>query len=573
MKGNAKFNFDPHKTYTVKLKKNNWWWLLLLLLPLILLINFHKHIPYHVVDEQNNTDIAFAVVDAYHTDRQFIGFSPFGFFTHNQLMWQDTADINGKGSFDIRYSLFSKIFYTKKKITFVIHSLTQCFDNDTITTDFFKLSSISDNIFKIKVKQELVNFTIVDSMDNELLPDANVHLYVYSGKQTITLTDTSDARGIASFYIPSCADSIKIETEKHGYKTVAKSGLRSNFAMSDDRKIALPPITTPLVFFVKNKYTKKPVPNAKATVIFDNTSYTVTTNTDGIGKAVIDSVSILSKFKIQVNHPAYHDTITPEYVAENFIKMNDEQRTIYIRPKPGSLTFKNIDKDTKEALPGVLNEVFVNGKKVGDFISNSDGEFDVPNLNPKDKISITSSKEGYFTNSTDIRNKRVSNLKTEKDRTIELEPKLMPRNVKPPKDNCRAHFSGTLLADFYIDNHISYIYKPDKYGEYVGAGEYPSNKVAFPNAVAHTFDAIAVDAGTRVIIYSKPNFQGRVVLDVTGPALINNVKWKNDSRISNINTKKLKDGLQSEFPPSCRRWSNEDMNKWSNGSVKVICTQ
>ena len=112
---------------------------------------------------------------------------------------------------------------------------------------------------------------------------------------------------------------------------------------------------------------------------------------------------------------------------------------------------------------------------------------------------------------------------------------------------------------------------PDQYGEYVGEGEYPSNPAAFPKAVAATFDGIAVDKGTRLILYSKENFQGKVILDIKGPAVINNTKWKNERRIKNFKTKTFSGGLQANFPSSCRQWSKTNMHDWSNGSVKIIC--
>lgn len=573
MKGKANFTFEPTQNqYTVKLKKNNLLWLLLLLLlPLLLLIRFNKHIPYQVIDNQSHIGVAFPIVDMYYNDKNFISFNPFGFLTNKDLIFTDTANATGKGEFIVSYTLFSRFFYPKQNVQFIVRSMTNCFEADTFNRQFFKLSSSKNNIFEIRLNQELINFIVIDSSDNQVLPDAQVVLTSFNGSQQYQVIDTSDASGIVNFYISSCADSFKVEASKYGYKNFVKSGFRSDFNSPDNKTLPLVPIMKPLEFFVKDKFTKKPIPNATATIYFENSSYQITTNTDGIGKAVFDSVAITKKFNIALTHPAYYDTTTEQFTVEDFMKMTEQQRTIFLRPKPGAVTFVNIDSLTKEPLSGVHNEVFVNGQKIDNFISNTDGEFTVPNLKPTDIISINSTFPGYLPNNTDIQNKKVGNLHTIDDRTIQMEPNLNPINEKPPRPNCRAHFSGTLLSDIYIDGHISTIFKPDKYGEYVGEGEYPSNKVAFPNAVLHTFDAIAVDANTRVILYSKPNFQGKILLDITGPALINNVKWKNDSRISAVMTKKLSGGLEAIFPKSCRQWSKENMHKWSNGSLKVIC--
>jgi hypothetical protein len=123
----------------------------------------------------------------------------------------------------------------------------------------------------------------------------------------------------------------------------------------------------------------------------------------------------------------------------------------------------------------------------------------------------------------------------------------------------------------YDDVGISKIYKTDHASEYVGSGEYKSNEEAFPKAVAQTFDGIAIDKGTRLVIYSEKNFKGSVVLDVTGPAIINNVMWKDDPRYSHCNTDTYSGELQRNYPQSVRKWSRTNMRPWSFGSCKITC--
>ncbi len=144
---------------------------------------------------------------------------------------------------------------------------------------------------------------------------------------------------------------------------------------------------------------------------------------------------------------------------------------------------------------------------------------------------------------------------------------------RPPQKNCRVHFAGTLISDKTVYKHISEIYVADDYSEYVGSGFYPNCSSAFPKADYHTFDGIAVDKGTRLIIYSKPNFQGDVLVDVVGPAIINNMLFRNDAQLGDFIHKRFKDPLESNYPQSCRRWSTSNMRLWSNGSCKIICAQ
>ena len=148
----------------------------------------------------------------------------------------------------------------------------------------------------------------------------------------------------------------------------------------------------------------------------------------------------------------------------------------------------------------------------------------------------------------------------------------IPTRPQAPQENCRVFFSGLIVGGQAVQSNISEVYVLDGSSEFVGAGEYPDNTKAFPNSVSTTFDGIAIDAKTRLIIYSKPNFQGQVLLDIDGPVIINNIKWKNDSRYNHCNTDIFPANLQNTYPQSVRRWSNSNMHDWSFGSCKIMCS-
>jgi len=148
----------------------------------------------------------------------------------------------------------------------------------------------------------------------------------------------------------------------------------------------------------------------------------------------------------------------------------------------------------------------------------------------------------------------------------------IPTSPQPPQENCRVFFTGLVVGGQAEPNDISKIYVLDGSSEFVGAGEYPNNTKTFPNSVNTTFDGIAIDAKTRLIIYSKPNFQGNVLLDVVGPVIINNTIWKKDSRYSHCNTDIFPPDLQATYPQSVRKWSNSNMHDWSFGSCKIMCS-
>jgi len=125
-----------------------------------------------------------------------------------------------------------------------------------------------------------------------------------------------------------------------------------------------------------------------------------------------------------------------------------------------------------------------------------------------------------------------------------------------------------------VANHCSIPYQEDRHSEYVGVGRYPRNDKAFPKAISSTFDSVAVDAGTRVTIYSEHDFKGKVLWDRVGPAIVANVRWKNDSyHFGRPYSEKLFEAwpepLNSIFPVSVREFSCSDMHQWNSGSVII----
>lgn len=166
------------------------------------------------------------------------------------------------------------------------------------------------------------------------------------------------------------------------------------------------------------------------------------------------------------------------------------------------------------------------------------------------------------------------------DTPITPKPKPVPidtihdgDDVPKPTENCGVHFSGWYLSDKdrYPWRDCSQIFEDDEFGDYVGQGYYPDNTKILPKSMENSFDAVAVSKGTHLIIYSKPNFEGREVLNVKGPMLIENVYAK--GRYDKLMTYAFKDELQELFPPERRQWSSENMHDWANGSCKIICEQ
>jgi len=143
-----------------------------------------------------------------------------------------------------------------------------------------------------------------------------------------------------------------------------------------------------------------------------------------------------------------------------------------------------------------------------------------------------------------------------------------------PTAGCRVHFSGALMFDQQISGWCSLPYLEDEYSEYVGKGKYASNMRAFPKAIGTSFDSVAVDAGTRVTIYSEPNFKGKVLWDRVGPAIVVNTFYKDIVfHKGRLYSKLLKEEWEGElqvlFPPAVREFSVNNMHTWNSGSLVI----
>lgn len=142
--------------------------------------------------------------------------------------------------------------------------------------------------------------------------------------------------------------------------------------------------------------------------------------------------------------------------------------------------------------------------------------------------------------------------------------------IKERIEKKQVHFTGLVMSDTYWESHTTKAYVSDKYSEFLGPGKYERIGKYLSNPVKYTFDGIAVPPGTRLVIYSGTNFTGNIIVDVTGPAIINNVKWVNDPRYMTANTKMFTPELQYVFPQNTRNWSISNMHNWQDGSIEII---
>ena len=580
--------------YTIKAKRASWlWWLLLLLLlPLLLLIRFEKNVYIKVVNAETKLPVSKAEVN-FRYERSYV-YDSGHFLTRTIVDSVATSDDRGIAGFvKLGYSLYSYIF--KHGSPAFISAANNCYGSDTLIPAFHSLSSNDTLVLELHPLFISIDFKVVDKDDKQPLPGSTVQIISeVLGKQYTDSALTDPGGKVVFKHFPKCGKLAKVTAGLEGYypdSIINKTADDLIGNVDDKRLLQLKPIRKPIEFFVVDCKSKEPIAGATVTIEFDIAGKkivkTITTNVDGKGKGVYDGAHIIAKIHLKGSHDYYKDGELPGWhLVKDFINnvlYPPAKRTFCLEPDQNAITFINIDSLTGKPLANVLNTITINRNGtqiVKTSTSNRNGIFPVT-IEKGDIVSILSQHPpDYEDNNTKVKNADAIRLLEgpQSGRTIPLKPKVFE---KPPRESCRVFVSDCFLGDEVVPNWVSEIYKLDDLSEYVGEGIYPDNTLAFPKSGAgsHTFDGIAIDKNTRVIIYSGRDFQGDVVLDQKGPALIFN-KGRLDGKnklndaqtwIDKFRTKQFKEPLQSAFPPSCRILSNTDMIDWGKGSMKVIC--
>jgi tetratricopeptide (TPR) repeat protein len=124
-------------------------------------------------------------------------------------------------------------------------------------------------------------------------------------------------------------------------------------------------------------------------------------------------------------------------------------------------------------------------------------------------------------------------------------------------------FCGLPITDERIDGITSKAYSDDPYSDFLVPGKYKWLDAELTYSNFQTLDGIAVPEGVRLIVYSKRDFTGNVLLDITGPAIVNNAK----KTIPDVAAAKR---LQEAFPSAVRTVSSSDMELWVKGSALIV---
>jgi hypothetical protein len=440
MKTSFKFK-DDNLEYVIKVYKRNYlWWLLLLLLPLILLIRFEKTIYVKTVD--SNTNKVFPSADVKLDYVKSYLYSNSAFFLNDTVSIIKKSNSSGIAEFKgIKTSIYSYIFNHFTEIN--IQGNGACWQTDTVNKQLHYTHS-GDTVllkFKSKLVQHPIEFQVIDTEDNQPLPESNVTIFSeINGYQYIDSGKTNTNGSVYFKNIPECGKINLVKATLDGYvsDSIVNKSDSKLLSKAKDRIIKLKPIKGTYSFFIIDCRTKQGIPNAKVKVDVENglkkTTKLKYTNVNGVGKG-FDSDWEKAKIHLSASAPYYKNgELVGWHLIRDFIdirKFQNEKRTICLEPNPNAVVFKNIDSLSGLPLAGVKNIIKIKnntGESTEEVFSASDGNFPV-NISIGDIFSISSFFDpDYSANSHTILNKNAIDFiknTNNNDRVIPLKPKMV----------------------------------------------------------------------------------------------------------------------------------------------------
>lgn len=443
------------------------WWLLLLLLPLLLFIKCNKDITVNCIEPDANVPIVDLPVTMKY-DVHYL-WDNGSFFTSDSIHLIQNTDLEGQTVFkDLPCSVFSYLFYCLSDVSFTAKS--NCYAAADEKHNFHYTRHVK---FKLLPRLEDLHVKLLDKETGDVLPDG-ILIYKYiEQKEEKTDSARADAAGIAT--IPRmryCSIMKELKGSCYGYADTIRMDIpcQSLVYAGDETALRLRPLKKRFTFFVKNRETKQPIPNAlcKVSLTYPGDSKTVVsrrvrTSVDGKGIAVYDNAFVLSTVTIAASKLHYKDGNLKggPWTVEQFKEQDDHTRTIWLEPEPYLQEFINVDSITGRAISGVKNTIKItesNGKVTTvTEISNRNGAFPV-SAKEDAQIEIVSTKGPEYKQKK-TRYPKFGDLK-DRDKVIRMQPvmeTLIFRTVREEKNDeifpdCNLQITGSKSAMLHPGN-------------------------------------------------------------------------------------------------------------------------
>lgn len=412
LKNNFKYYGDAGEYSFQMKKKPNLWWLLLLLLPLLLLIPLRKDIT--VYTQMDGAPEPYVDVSMNYTAHYLLWEKKFNVKVPYDTIQQ--TDSTGKTVFKcVGYSIYSFIFHFKTPVVFRAGG-DECYDSISKSCRFHTTRKV---VLDMSPKVADVRLKVVDKEVGFELPGANVECDFLGKNGARHVADTTDAGGcvvVKEARLCGEFNNIKVSADGYADTLLTQKQVAELLGQPGGYVIPLRPLKERFIFYVKNAYTKEPIPNAMAevTLTLNGQQGTVgsRTNVDGLGQGFFDDARILATIGIKASKKGYYDNayVAPKgkptpITVRDFVKLDSIDRVVWLQPKPQAVQFRNVDTLSKQPIAGVSNKIVVKGidgrTDTINETSNRNGYFDVTAL-PGDKITIVSTLDPYYHPKTTI---------------------------------------------------------------------------------------------------------------------------------------------------------------------------
>lgn len=456
---------EEYNQYTVQLcHKRNYWWLLLLLLPLLLFIKCSKDVTVTCMDVEGNFPVASQTVQLdysahflYH-DGKFLA-------SDSISLIQETDSVGCTTFEDLPCSIFSYLFYCLQEAAFSTES--ECYKPINENRNFHYNRYVT---LEMEPYRKDLYVKLLDRETRDALPDGKlIYKYIDNGE---VKNDSVDADAAGVVRIPQmryCSSMTEIIGCCYGYEDeIRKDVLNKDLvSVSDSTALLLRPIMERFTFFVKNKVTKQPIPDALCNVLLTHPGSSkqvskrqITTSIDGKGIAVYDSAFVLSVIDIKASKTNYYDGKLEggPWTVEKFIKQDEDTRTVWLTPKPYVQEFINIDSINGRPIGGVENKIRIispDGKvTIITEISNRNGVFPVK-ATEDDKIEIISTKRNEYIPKQMV----IPLFKDSGDKKVKMQPELdciifrtVVEDGSQVLPNCQLRVTGSISGNLPPNN-------------------------------------------------------------------------------------------------------------------------
>lgn len=438
-------------TFQMQHRKPFPWWIFLFLLPLLLLIRCQKDITVRCLDADTGTPLSGEMVLLECPDTTL----------------SQPTDSAGVTVFrNLPTSVFGMVFHPMAPVSASVKST--CHEETKVVRKYYFTRRIT---LKMKPRRVDLIVKVLDLETEERLPDATVYYEWTEGGKPCKDSTHTDAAGLARLYgMRYCGRIRLMQGSCYGYAdtTVTDIPCQPLMAENDSTALRLRPIKDRFSFFVKNKETREPIPDAlcHVTLTHPGQSHHVVdrhlrTSIDGKGAAFFDDAFILAVVNILASKPHYKDGRLEggPWTVENFIQQDEDTRTVWLEPEPYLMEFINVDSLTLSPIPGVKNEITVtdpNGEVTHyTEISNSNGVFPIT-AKEDSRVDVVSTKDGEylrkethypkFREITDYRIKMMPELVELSFRTVREED----HSVLLPQ--CRLNVRGSISGHLAPEN-------------------------------------------------------------------------------------------------------------------------